>query len=183
MKKTPSVKRVTITAVFIALCYVLPLAFHAAGIGSAFSPMHIPVLMCGLICGSGCGLFCGIAGPILSSVLSGMPGTAQLIYFIPELMLYGFVSGFTMKRVHAKKRIANIYISLIIAMIAGRIVGGIVKTLFYLGSGQPFTFTAIAIGYSVSTLPGIICQLILIPILVTSLTKAKLIPNRYPEGV
>lgn len=182
MKKTSSVKRVTITAAFIALCYVLPLAFHAAGVGSAFSPMHIPVLMCGLICGGGYGLFCGIAGPILSSVLSGMPGTTQLIYFVPELMIYGFVSGLTMKRVHTKKRIANIYISLIIAMIAGRVVGCIVKTLFYLGSGQTFAFVTIVVSYFVTSLPGIICHLIVIPLLVTTLTKARLIPNRYPKG-
>lgn len=182
MKKTSSVKRVTVTAAFIALCYILPLVFHATGVGSAFSPMHIPVLMCGLICGSGYGLFCGIAGPVLSSVLSGMPSTTQLIYFVPELMLYGFVSGFTMKRVHTKRRITNIYISLIVAMVAGRIVGGIVKMLFYLGSGQTFTFVTIVISYFVSTLPGIICHLIVIPILVATLMKARLIPNRYPKG-
>lgn len=182
MNQMSSIKRAAITAVCIALCYILPLAFHAIGAGFVFSPMHIPVLLCGLVCGSGYGLFCGIAGPVLSSVLSGMPTATQLIYFIPELMIYGFVTGFLMKLVHTKKLLPDIYIALVTAMLAGRIVGGVVEALFYLGSGQPITITAIATGYFVTTLPGIICHLIVIPILVTVLMKARLIPSRYPKG-
>ena len=182
MKKMSSVKRATITAVCIALCYILPLVFHAVGAGSVFSPMHIPVLLCGLICGSGYGVFCGVAGPVLSSVLSGMPTATQLIYFVPELMIYGFVTGLMMKLVHTKKLLPDLTISLITAMLIGRIVGGVAEAMFYLGSGQTFTIAAIAAGYFVTTLPGILCHLIIIPILVTTLMKARLIPSRYPKG-
>lgn len=182
MNQMSSIKRATITAVCIALCYILPLVFHALGAGSVFSPMHIPVLLCGLICGCGYGAFCGIAGPVLSSVLSGMPTATQLIYFVPELMVYGFVTGLLMKLVHTRKLLPDIYIALFTAMLSGRIVGGIVEALFYLGSGRPFTIAALAAGYFVTTLPGIICQLIVIPILVTTLMKARLIPSRYSKG-
>lgn len=182
MKKMSSVKRATITAVCIALCYILPLVFHAVGAGSVFSPMHIPVLLCGLICGSGYGVFCGVAGSVLSSVLSGMPTATQLIYFVPELMIYGFVTGLMMKLVHTKKLLPDLTISLITAMLIGRIVGGVAEAMFYLGSGQAFTIAAIAAGYFVTTLPGILCHLIIIPILVTTLMKARLIPSRYPKG-
>lgn len=182
MKQMSSVKRATATAVCIALCYILPLVFHALGAGAVFSPMHIPVLLCGLICGGGYGVFCGIAGPVLSSVLSGMPTTTQLIYFIPELAAYGLISGLMMKLVHTKKLLPDIFIALITAMLAGRIIGGIAHALFYLGSGQAFTLAALAAGYFVTTLPGIICHLIVIPILVTALMKARLIPSRYPKG-
>ena len=182
MKKMSSVKRATITAVCIALCYILPLVFHAIGAGSVFSPMHIPVLLCGLICGSGYGVFCGVAGPVLSSVLSGMPTATQLIDFVPELMIYGFVTGLMMKLVHTKKLLPDLTISLITAMLIGRIVGGVAEAMFYLGSGQAFTIAAIAAGYFVTTLPGILCHLIIIPILVTTLMKARLIPSRYPKG-
>lgn len=179
MKKMSSVKKATITALCIALCYVLPVVFHATGLGSAFSPMHIPVLLCGLVCGSGYGMFCGIAGPVLSSVLSGMPTVTQLIYFLPELTVYGFVTGLMMKLVRTKKLMVDLYISLAVAMLLGRLVGGIAEALFYLGSGQAFTIAAVAAGYFVTTIPGIICHLIVIPILVTTLMKARLIPNRY----
>lgn len=182
MKKMSSIKRATITAVCIALCYILPLMFHALGLGSVFSPMHIPVLLCGLICGGGYGLFCGIAGPVLSSVLSGMPTATQLIYFVPELMLYGFVTGLVMQLVHTKKLLPDIFLALLTAMLIGRIGGGIAQALFYLGSDQAFTVAAIAAGYFVRTLPGIVCHLIVIPLLVTTLMKARLIPSRYPKG-
>lgn len=183
MKQMSSVKRSTITAVCIAMCYILPLVFHAVGAGSVFSPMHIPVLLCGLICGSGYGLFCGIAGPVLSCVLSGMPSATQLIYFLPELMLYGFLTGLVMKLVHTKKLLPDLYIALAAAMLLGRIAGGVAEALFYLGSGQTITLAAIAAGYFVATLPGIICHLIVIPLLVMMLMKARLIPSRYPKGV
>lgn len=182
MNQMSSVKRSTITAVCIAMCYILPLVFHAVGAGAVFSPMHIPVLLCGLICGSGYGLFCGLAGPVLSCVLSGMPSATQLIYFLPELMLYGFLTGLVMKLVHTKKLLPDLYIALAAAMLVGRIAGGVAQALFYLGSGQTFTFAAIAAGYFVATLPGIICHLIVIPLLVMVLIKARLIPSRYPKG-
>ena len=182
MKKISSVKLAAITALCIALCYVLPLVFHATGLGSAFSPMHIPVLLCGLICGSGYGLFCGIAGPVLSSVLSGMPTATRLIYFVPELAIYGVLTGLVMKLIRTGKLMVDVYIALVVAMLAGRIVGGAAQALFYLGSGQTFAVAAVAASYFVGTLPGIICHLIVIPVLVTVLTKARLIPNRYPKG-
>lgn len=179
MRKTSSIKHITITALCIALCYVLPIVFHATGLGSAFSPMHIPVLLCGLICGGGYGIFCGIAGPILSSVITGMPPATMLFYFIPELATYGLVTGLMMKLVRTQKPLADVYISLVAAMLLGRLVGGVAQALFYLGTGQAFTIAAMTAGYFVTTLPGIVCHLIVIPILVTTLMKAQLIPNRY----
>ena len=88
-----SVKRACICALCTALCYVLPLAFHALGAGSTFLPMHLPVLLCGLICGAGYGAFCGIAGPVVSCVLSGMPTALQLASMAPELCAYGLLCG------------------------------------------------------------------------------------------
>lgn len=182
MNQMSAVKRTVITAVCVALCYLLPPAFHAVGAGGVFSPMHIPVLLCGLVCGGGYGLVCGIAGPVLSSVLSGMPPAAKLMYFVPELMTYGLLTGILMQRVHTKRLLPDLYISLLTAMAAGRIVGGTVQALVYLGSGQGFSIAAIAAGYFVTALPGIICHLILLPILFTALMKARLIPSRYPKG-
>ena len=79
MKMMNSVKRMTLAAVCVALCVVLPIAFHSIpDAGSVFLPMHIPVLICGMICGWPYGLLCGFMGPFLSSVLTGMPPVAYL---------------------------------------------------------------------------------------------------------
>lgn len=181
MKQLSSVKRACITAVCIALCYVLPIAFHALGAGSVFSPIHIPALLCGLVCGGGYGLFCGIAGPILSSLISGMPSATGLIFMVPELAVYGLVAGILMKVIRTGKSGLDVYISLIAAMVLGRVAGGIASALFYVGIGQSFSIALWASSYFLGTLPGIIVHLILIPVLVFTLTKAKVIPARYTE--
>ena len=71
--KQSHTKNLVLTAFCIALCIVLPMAFHAIGAGATFLPMHIPVLLCGLLCGWPFGAACGLIGPLLSSLLTGMP--------------------------------------------------------------------------------------------------------------
>jgi len=174
-----SIKKICVTAIMIALCCILPTMFHMAGLGTAFSPMHIPVLLCGLICGGWYGICCGVIGPVLSSILTGMPGASMLVSMVPELITYGLITGLMMRVVRTGKLPADLYISLATAMLAGRIVGGIAKALVYMGSGEAFTLAVWASSYFVTALPGIICHLILVPILAMALYRAKLIPARY----
>ncbi len=174
-------KRICITAICLALCCVLPMAFHAVGLGTAFSPMHIPVLLCGIVCGPVYGLVCGLAGPVLSSIATSMPGPTMLVSMVPELMTYGLAAGLLMKFVRTGKVYADLYLSLGAAMVLGRIIGGVAKMLLYMGSGESFTLAMWLSGYFVTAIPGIVCHLVLVPLLVLSLTKAKLIPPRYPE--
>ena len=90
MKKTFSAKNLAFCALCIALCVVLPMAFHAiANAGIIFLPMHIPVLLCGLACGWPYGLVCGLLGPVLSGVLTGMPSPAVLPGMMVECGVYG----------------------------------------------------------------------------------------------
>lgn len=180
MSKT---KQLCTCAICAALCYVLPQAFHAFALGTVFSPMHIPVLLCGLICGWPYGLLCGIVGPILSSLLSGMPGAAMLVSMIPELCAYGVFCGLLMKWIHTGRVYADLYLSLIPAMLLGRVVGGIVRAITYLSSAEAYSVALWASSYVAGTLPGIILHLIVIPVLVLVLTKAKLVPERYPKVV
>lgn len=177
------IKKACICAICIALCYVLPIALHSFGLGSILSPMHIPVLLCGLICGGFYGMFCGIAGPILSSVLSGMPPVTMLFSMIPELMVYGLMTGLMMKWIRTRRVIADVYISMAVAMVLGRVVAGIAKALFIAinATGDAFTLGIWATSYFVTSLPGIIVHLVLVPLLFTVLMKTKVIPTRYTK--
>ena len=184
MKEMSSVKRSCISAVCIALCYVLPLVFHAFGAGEVFLPMHIPVLLCGLLCGAGYGAFCGIAGPVLSCVLSGMPSATGLISMVPELCVYGLACGLVLRFVHTKNTYADLYLALVAAMLLGRVAGGVAKVLFYLSGMSGMTALSmplLASTYFVQSIPGIVIQLIILPTLVFTLMKARLIPERYPK--
>lgn len=173
------VKKAIITAVCMALCVVLPLAFHAVpNAGSIYLPMHIPVLLCGLICGWGYGLACGVVGPLLSSLFTGMPPAAVLPAMVIELAVYGVIAGLGMLLIRTKKVTADLYISLVLAMLTGRIVAGATRALIF-AVGET-TMATWATSYFITSLPGIVIQLILIPAIVIALERARLIPRRYP---
>jgi len=181
MSKLTSVRRVSLCAMCIALCYVFPIAFHAVGLGGTLSPMHIPVLLCGMICGGGAGLICGIIGPVLSSLLSGMPAAPMLVRMIPELCGYGLVAGLSMRYIRTGRNVTDVYASLVIAMIAGRILGGIATAIFFMVTSGVYSIALWATGYFVESVPGIVTHLILVPILVFTLERARLVPARYPK--
>lgn len=177
-----SIKKISISAVCVALCYALPVAFHGLAMGGVLSPMHIPVFLCGLICGWPYGAFCGVAGPVISSVLTGMPAAVQLIHMVPELCTYGLVSGLLMERLHTGRAYADLCCALIPAMVLGRIVGGVARALFYLASAQTYSVALWASAYFVQSVPGIVLHILVVPTLVLALMKAGLVPLRYPAG-
>lgn len=178
--KMSYVKKMVFSAVCAALCVVLPLAFHAfPNAGSVFLPMHIPVLLCGLICGWPFGLICGLLGPLLSHLTQQMPPIAMLPSMMVECAVYGMVTGLMMKYIHTKHAVADLYISMIAAMAAGRTVAGLANSLIFSPGTAPFAWVTTSL---VSGIPGIVLQLLLMPAVVFALTKAHLIPKRYSKG-
>ena len=167
-----SIQNLCLSAVCLALCMVLPfLTGQIPQIGNALSPMHIPVLMCGLICGWQYGLAVGFAAPLLRFLLFGMPpimptGLAMMF----ELAAYGAFSGLLLQ--FLPKKLYCLYASLIGAMVGGRIVWGIAR--FVLGQivGPAFTFPLFVSGAFVSAVPGIVCHILLIPPVVIGVRRA-----------
>lgn len=180
MEKLTKNKKLCMCAACIALCYALPLAFHAVGLGSALSPMHIPVLLCGMLCGGGWGALCGLLGPILSSVLSGMPPALMLTRMIPELCAYGLLGGVVVRHVRTGKRVADLYLALATAMLGGRIVGGVATAIFYAATSGVYSLALWATSYFVESLPGIVLHMTIVPPLILMLEKARLVPAVYP---
>ena len=172
-----NVRKMVYTAVCAALCLVLPMAFHSIpNAGQVMLPMHIPVLLCGLICGWAYGGVCGLIGPLLSSVITGMPPAAMLPSMMVECAVYGLVSGLLMKCVRTGKPAADLYISLIVAMAAGRIIAGFAKAWIFTPGVAPFAWVTTSL---VTGIPGIVLQLVLMPLVVATLSRARLIPRRY----
>lgn len=172
-----AVRRIVVSGVCVALCIVLPfLTGQIPQIGSMLSPMHIPVLLCGFLCGWPYGLVVGAISPLLRSLLFGMPPlypVATAMAF--ELAAYGAFSGICYKLL--PKKIPYVYVSLVIAMLGGRIVWGIAQTIMLSGTGNPFTFAAFMSGAFINAVPAIILHIVLIPILVIALKKAGIIYN------
>lgn len=167
-------KKAIICAIMIAMCVVLPMAFHAIpNAGSIYLPMHIPVLLCGLVTGWPYGLLCGIAGPVMSHLITAMPGIGYLPQMVIELAAYGLISGLLMNFLPVKNETAKVYTSLVGSMLLGRVVSGISKALIFVKGS--YSVTLWVTGLFVTGMPGIIIQIIFIPVIYFSLKKAKLI--------
>lgn len=173
--KTSPILHLTYAAACLALCMVLPfLTGQIPEIGSALCPMHIPVLLAGFLCGPWWALAVGAVAPLLRFALFGMPPlfpTGAAMCF--ELAAYGLVSGILYRKL--PKKAVNVYVSLVLAMLAGRIAWGIVMVILMGLSGSAFTWAAFVAGAFVNAVPGIIVHIILIPIIVLALRKAGLI--------
>lgn len=173
-KKRNNIKDMVLAAICLALALLLPfLTGQLPQLGSMISPMHIPVLLCGFIAGPWWGLAVGAVAPLLRSAIFGMPPmfpTAAAMAF--ELAAYGLVAGLMYRAL--RKSVPNIYVSLITAMIVGRIVWGIAMMLMMTASGGSFTFAAWMAGAFTNAIPAIVIHIVLIPLLVMALRKARI---------
>ncbi len=169
---TNRIQRLVLAAICLALCMVLPfLTGQIPEIGSMLSPMHIPVLLCGFIAGPFWAAAIGLIAPVLRFALFGMPPLFPVgIAMCFELAVYGAASGMLYGKL--PKKTVNIYISLISAMLLGRIVWGIVQVLLSGVTGAAFTWAAFIAGAFTSAIPGIILHIALIPVIVMALQRA-----------
>lgn len=180
--KRRDVYNLVLAAMFLALAFVLPQImksipfFVSANLGTKILPMHIPVLLCGFICGYYYGLSVGFIAPLLASLITTMPPMYPVaISMAFELATYGLVAGLMYKATSKLKinYVLKIYIDLITAMLAGRVVMGVVNMLLL--TNAKYGLNVFLADAFVNALPGIIIQLILIPAILIILRKAKYI--------
>ena len=174
------VKKVVVAAVCAALGIVLPMAFHSIpNAGATWLPMHIPVMISGLVAGPVAGAATGVLAPVLSGLLTGMPPAPMLPPMTCELLVYGLVSGLLSRVVRTGNATTDLYISLVGAMLAGRVVAGVLRALIF--SPGAYSLEAWLTAYFVTAIMGIVLQLAVVVPIVISLERAGLVPPRYPE--
>ena len=184
-------KKLTLSAMFLALCIVLPyLTGNNYQLGSMLLLMHIPVLLCGFACGWQWGLCVGFIAPLLRSLLIGAPPINTAVPMAFELAAYGLFTGLLYQWLLTKKisfgstsaktqATINLYVSLVVAMLLGRVVWGIAKYAFvslFVTDGV-FTLAMFFAGAFVTAWPGIVVQLVIIPPLVLALKRLKFIES------
>ena len=183
MKHSKTIK-LTLSAMFLALGFVLPFfTGQIPQIGNMLLPMHLPVLLCGLICGWQYGLVIGLCLPLVRSMIFGMPPIFPTgIAMTFELAAYGLIVGLVYQAARQKNTL-SVYRALIIPMIGGRIIWGIVRVLLTGVGSQAFTWHLFLEGALLTAIPGIILQLILIPVLMAALTRSGLLPLEKAQAV
>lgn len=175
-KTNNHLRRLVLSAVLLALGLVLPfLTGQIPEIGSMLSPLHIPVLICGFVCGWHYGLAVGAILPIMRSLIFTMPPMMAAIPMAFEMAVYGLLTGLMYR--FLPKKMPYLYVSLVTAMLAGRVVWGLARYVIAGLNNTTFTFSAFLAGAFTEAIPGIICHLILVPMVVIALRKAKLMPN------
>lgn len=161
-------KHITHSALFLALGLIVPQVFHLfGGTGPIFLPMHIPVLLAGFFLGAKYGAIIGFLTVLLSASITGMPPIPIIYFMLAEVTVYGLIAGLFYRKLKL-----NIYISLISAMIIGRIALAISVYGLQPLLGLQLSPKGYMIGALTSGLPGMIIQLVLIPIIVYSIERA-----------
>ena len=177
--KNTALARLLYSAMFLSLALLLPfLTAQIPEIGSKLLPMHLPVMLCGFICGPSWGMAVGAVAPILRSMIFARPVMVpDALSMAFELAAYAFIAGLLYRRLG--KKFFFIYVSLIAAMVAGRIVWGIVSfVLIFLGlEGGDIGISLIWTHTVLQGIPGIILQLVAIPLIVNVLNKNRLMLN------
>jgi len=161
-------KKITLSGMLVAIGILLPFfTSHAFGVpGTVLLPMHIPVLLTGLLCGPRFGAIGGLITPVLSSLFTGMPTAFPMLPIMAgELFTYGLVSGL----LYHKTRIP-LFPSLVIAMVSGRIAYGLIFSVLLTANNGSLKALSVT-GALITGIPGIIIQLILIPVVVTAVRR------------
>lgn len=162
-------KKLILSGFFIACGVILPMVFHMFSMGgTVFLPMHIPVLIAGYFLGPIYAAGVGVITPILSGFLTGMPPLVPVMPIMAfELCGYGLISGLVFSKTN------KVYLSLIVAMIVGRlfaVVGAFVVSLTLAPQINPAMYV---LGGLTTAIPGMLIQLIFIPILIKLLMNNK----------
>lgn len=167
MNKT---KQLAISSMCLALGIILPQAFHMIpNAGNIFLPMHIPVLICGFIVNPEYSLIIGILTPVLSNFIFSMPATPMLGQMIVELGTYGLMIGILNKVISIKNEYIKTYICLILSMLIGRVVYGLCN--YFVFKSNAYSLQIWITTAFVTSLPGIIIQLLIVPLLSVNAKK------------
>ena len=171
MKRTTTSQLVT-ASLLLAIGILVPMIFHIFGVaGQAFLPMHIPIIIGGYILAPQLAFILGLLTPFLSSFLTAMPVLFPIaVIMMVELSFYALTIS-----VLTKVFKQNTMVSLVIAMVVGRIMAGLTVyclVLLFNIKMKPILYVKAAL---ITGMPGIIIQLILIPVLLHALKKSKIL--------
>ncbi len=185
-KRALIISKISLAAMFLAICWLIPsLTGRVPELGRVFLLMHIPVMICGFVLGPVYGAFIGFVAPLTNTLFFVTPPITSSVPMAFELAVYGSVVGFLfaifVKKFKKLDSIIFIYISLVIAMILGRAVGGIVSYIYNVASGNEYTAIAYWTGYFAQGWPGMIIQIVLIPSIIRLLYGQNIIQKFLPD--
>jgi hypothetical protein len=166
-------QNLVLAALFVALGLLIPILFHAVGLGAVFLPMFLPMALAAFLIQWKYAIAVGAITPIISSLMTGMPPLsppiAQIMVFEGVALVSVTAWGFRHWRIGtlfplAAGLLASHAVLFVCVMILAPIIG------------LPPQLTSAAI--MIKGLPGVAMILIIIPFLINRLENVPVITRR-----
>lgn len=164
------IRQIPLVAFFAALGILFPQFFHFLGLGPAFLPMFIPILIGSMFVNWRFALLMGVLSPTISWLITGMPPIIPPILpiLVTELCITGMIIS-----ILRQSTIWSVWIILPIGLLVDRIlllvIVIVIAPLFDI-THPLFSLTMVLVG-----VPGVILQLLVVP------ASVLLIEKRYPH--
>lgn len=154
-QSSENIRSAIFTAIFVALAVAAPFLAHQFNLaGPKYLPLHFFVLVAALLLGWRAGLVVGIFAPLISYSLSGSPVLLLLPQVVLEVCAYALFAG-----LFYKKFSMNIYLSLTLALIFGRVL--VLAFVFMTGHNLVNEIKFMSLGWM-----GILLQILFVPLIV-----------------
>ncbi len=153
-------------SLLLALALILPILFHAVGLGSAFLPMFYPILTAGFLIAWPVAAAVGFLAPLTSALLTGMPPLFPPI--APIMMMEGLVLTSLPYWLHQKHSL-KIIPTMVVTVAAER--AGLLAAVVLLAKWLELPEGVLGLVSVARGLPGIVIIFIIIPPLVKKLEQ------------
>lgn len=162
MNESTNVKHLALAGLFLAVGMIMPSIFHLAGPqgGKIFLPLFWGVTLSALILPKNYTLLVALILPILSHFTTGMPPVPMVYFMVIELIVYGFAASALVKKIPPIFAIGGAFL---ISRCVYSLAVMAAALLFHLPA--PFSGVAALFGGILLSLPGIIMQMVLAPVL------------------
>jgi hypothetical protein len=163
-------RHIPIASLFAALGVIFPIFFHIVGLGSAFLPMFLPIMMGSLLLPRTFAISIAIITPLISFLFTGMPPLYPPI--LPLVLIELLIVSVICSELFFKRRF-SVWLTLILALIFDRSILFLFVLLLAPLFGLPEEI--FSVGVVLYGIPGIVLILLTIPFVVDFLK------GKYPE--
>lgn len=179
-------RELTVGGLAIALGVLVPIVFHAIGggrAGSTFLPMYLPVIACGMLVSPGIAAAVGLITPALSSALTGMPPVLPVLpLMVVELAALGALASLLHRRLKlhvipatalallGERVVMGLAVALVVGLLPADLSGALPPPMRH-----PLPYV---IGATVTALPGLALQLVVVPVIVAAVERTSLLQGR-----
>ena len=166
--KTPTLRGMITSAALAALGIILPIAFHAVGLGAKFMPMVLVIMLSGFLAPWPWAMLAGAVTPMASALLTGMPSVYPPFCLVMSLEMT-LTAGLAALLYGGNRR--RLWPALLLTILFNR---GLSLSLTYVLAGKfGLPPRVVSLVYFAQGLPGVALQLTVIPLVVSTLSRRK----------